>query len=265
MPQSISTQRLQVKDTSRNFWSGLITLPFAIAVLVLGLAAILTGPVATSMKLKQSKEALPLRLPLAMLDEDSLGPYRLRQRNTLDSVVVEALGTDQYMNWTLEDTDLSPNDPLRNVILFVTYYTGGSNLVPHTPDVCYLGAGYSPGQPHENKLIDIRSLQSNVSQIPIRVCTFIKTAIFNNKPVTVIYTFMCNGKFVNTRTAVRLLINDLTDTYAYFCKVEVSFPRADRAQSIEGAKKIFESVLPVFIENHWPDFEAAEELASKSK
>lgn len=243
----------------------MITLPFGLAVLVLGLAAILTGPVATRMKLKLSKEALPLRLPLTMLDEYSLGSYRLLQRNTLDSVVVEALGTDQYMNWSLEDTDLSPHDPLRHVILFVTYYTGGSNLVPHTPDVCYLGAGYNPGQPHENKLMDIRSLQSGVSPIPIRICTFVKTAIFDNKPITVIYTFMCNGKFVNTRTRVRLLINDLSDTYAYFCKVEVSFPNANREQSIEGAKKIFELVLPVFIEHHWPDFEAAQELARKSK
>lgn len=265
MPQSISSQRLQVKETSRSFWSGLITLPFAMAVLILGLAAILTGPVASRMKLKQIKEALPLRLPLAMLDEDSLGPYRLLQRNTLDSVVVEALGTDQYMNWTLVDTDLPPHDPLRLVILFVTYYTGGSHLVPHTPDVCYLGAGYSPGQPHENKLIDVCSSQSGVSQIPIRVCTFVKTAIFDNKPITVIYTFICNGKFVNTRTGVRLLINDLSDTYAYFSKVEVSFPHADRGQSIEGAKKVFESVLPAFIENHWPDFETAQELARKSK
>lgn len=251
-----------MNHASKKHGASLITTPFITAVVILGIAAILTGPVASWMKLKQRKEALPLKKPLHLMDEGALGPYRLISRNTLEPVVVEALGTKDYISWTLEDTDLKPGDPLKHVILFVTYYTGGSNLVPHTPDVCYLGAGYSPGQPHENKEIDVRRLSRGDARLPIRICTFVKTAIFDNESVSVVYTFQCNGKYVNTRTGVRLLINDLSDTYAYFSKVEVSFPGATREQSIEGSKKVFDYTLPLLMRDHWPDFEAAEEEAA---
>lgn len=265
MSQTIDTQQLTTNPPVKNFWSELITAPFVTAVVILGIAAILTGPVASMMALKQSKEALPLKKELHLLDDGALGPYRLLRRNTLEPIVVEALGTEHYVNWMLEDTDLPPRDPLRLAVLFVTYYTGGSNLVPHTPDVCYLGAGYSPGQPHENKELDIRNLSPGNTRLPIRVCTFVKTAIFDNQSVSVVYTFQTNGQYVNTRTGVRLLINDLRDTYAYFSKVEVSFPGATREQSIAGSKKLFDHVLPVLQRDHWPDFEAAEEMARKLK
>ena len=78
-----------------------------------------------------------------------------------------------------------------------------------------------------------------------------------------IYTFHCNGRFTATRTGVRLLLNDLTNTYAYFSKVEVSFPGATRQQSIDGAWKVYDRLLPVLLKAHWPDFEAEEEAVRR--
>jgi len=219
---------------------------------MLGAAVLLAGPVSSWMDFQQGKAALPLKKPLGALEVEKLLPYLTIQRQALESTVVEALGTDQYINWVLEDPSVPQTDPLRYAHLFVTYDTGGVNLVPHTPDECRLGAGYQAAQPHENIDIDVPIT------IPVRLCTFLKTAVFNREEVSVVYTFHCNGKFVATRNGVRLLINDLSNRHAYFSKVEVSFPRATREQSLQGAAKLFERLLPVLVKDHFPDFEAAE-------
>lgn len=235
----------------------LLTPPFVVAVLLLGTAAILAGPVAARLNLTQGKKALPLKTPLSSLDPTRLHPFTLVKAQGLDPEVVEALGTDRYIAWLLEDTSVTADSPVRFANLFVTYYSGGVNLVPHTPDVCYLGSGYNPTQTHENNQAQLPSLDATV---PIRVCSFVKTAIFNSDETTVVYTFYCNGRFVNTRTGVRILINDPKKTHAYFAKIEVSFPRADRKSAVEGARRLFDKVLPILVREHFPDETSSSEV-----
>ena len=236
-------------------------MPFLLVVILLAVAAILAGPVAKWMNIELAKKAIQLVRPLSTLTAADLAPYRVVNRAELAPAMVDALGTSQYINWLLEDTSKAPEHTLRFVSLFVTYYSGGRDKVPHTPDECYLGSGYQPTQPHENRNIEVAGIDGDGATVPIRLCTFGKTAVFQRAERTVVYTFHCNGRFVATRTGVRLLINDLSETYAYFSKVEVSFPRATRVQSVEGAAVLFGSVLPKLIENHWPDFDAAERAA----
>lgn len=239
-------------------------LPFMIAVGFLGIAALLAGPVAERLDLRHGKEALPLRKPLGALDEAALGAYRVVQRHVLDSTVVEALGTDQYLSWTLEDSSLAATDPLRYSQLFVTYDTGGQNLVPHTPDECRLGAGYQPAQAHENVEVAVAGVPATSGSMPVRVCSFVKTAVFNRSEVSVVYTFFCNGEFTATRNGVRLLISDPRDHYAFFSKIEASFPQANREQSVQGAARLFERLVPILIRDHYPDFASSEAAARRS-
>lgn len=243
----------------------MLTAPFVVAVVMLGIAVVLSGPVGKWMKIKHAKLPLPLASSLSVLDEKALAPYRVLHRHILDPTVVEALGTDEYISWTLEDTSAGPNDPLRHASLLVTYDTGGRNLVPHRPDVCYLGMGYEPAQPHEYIEIDVPSLAPALTKLPVRLCTFVQTALRDRAKRSVVYTFHCNGRFVAARTGVRVLLNDLTNTYAYFSKVEVSFPMATRAQCIEGAGRLFDRVLPVLLTHHWPDFQTEEEEAARRR
>lgn len=249
--------------------TSLITPHFLVAVVLLVASAGLAGPFARFMQFKANKKSLALKEPLYNLDVRKLGPYRIakdrtgeEQRHVLLPEMVEALGTDQYISWNLEDTSLPPNDPLRRANLFVTYYSGGADLVPHTPDVCFLGSGYEPAQQHQNLVANVRGLGATSADVPIRVCTFLKTAVFKHRKQTVLYTFHCNGRFTGTRSGVRLLINDPRTTHAYFSKVEIRFPAATRSQSTEGVAKLLGHVLPVLIEDHFPDFEKAE-AASK--
>lgn len=240
----------------------LVTSPFVVAVVLLGAAAGLAGPVAGWFNIKQAKLSLPLKAPLAALREEVLPPYRVQKRHVLDPAIVEALGTDSYLSWTLEDRGVAADDPLRFANLLITYYTGGNNLVPHTPDVCYLGSGYAPTEPHENTALRISMPGSESGDIPVRVCTFGRTAIFGSDRVTVVYTFQCNGTFLVNSRRVRVRLNNPANTYAFHSKVEVSFPKATRAKSIEGAKKLFARVLPELVRNHWPDFQAHERRAA---
>jgi len=235
---------------------------FVIVVFILIVAAILVGPVAWSMNFQQAKAAIPLRKPLSAMDVERIRPYRVVERVTLDGPVIDALGTDQYIQWLLEDTSVPPGDPLRLVQLFVTYDTGGQNLVPHVPDECRLGAGYEAAMPHDNRDIHIESPGMN-REVPLRVCTFVKTAVFQHNEQTVVYLFHTNGEFAATRDAVRILFNDPRDRFAYFSKVEISFPKAGREESVQGATKLLGKLLPVLLSDHLPDFDAAEKAAEK--
>ncbi len=236
----------------------LVTAPFLIAVGLLAAAVVLAGPVAAWKSFKRVKLALPLKKDLDALNAEALEPYRVLDRVTLNSTILEALGTERYISWLLEDTSVSPNDPLRNAHLLVTYYSGGVDMVPHTPDVCMLGAGYQPAQRHENMAVQVSTLGAELQSVPVRVCTFMRTAVFHKQRHSVVYTFFSNGRFVCDRDRLRIVINDPRDTYAFFSKVEISFPRATRTQSVDGARKLLERVLPVLIEDHWPDFDKAE-------
>ena len=255
--------------------ANVVTAPLVIAVAMLSAAACVAGPFASWMNLHQHKQAIALRAPLASLDESSLLPYRVVKRHVLDRVTLEQLGTDMYLSWQIENEDLPPTDPLRSAHLLVTYQSGGNSLVPHTPDVCWIGGGYEPAQAHENVELELASALGNPSSVetpttsagkptlsvPVRVCTFVKTAQRNRTKHTVVYTFHCNGRFVATRDWVRIRINAPTNQYAYFSKVELTFPSATREQSIEGARMLFDRLLPTLVRQHWPDFQAAEDAA----
>jgi hypothetical protein len=64
---------------------------------------------------------------------------------------------------------------------------------------------------------------------------------------------------------VRNTTTTLLNKHAYFSKVEVSFggPRTQprnlgREESVAAAAKLFNVILPILVEEHWPDWEAIE-------
>ena len=246
--------------------SRLLTPPFVIAVLLLSVG-VLNGSLSTWMGFNRIKRSLSLRAPLSMLQLARLVPYKVIRKLFHKPEVVSALGTDEYISWVLEDLSVPRGDPLRYGHLDVTYYTGGHYLVPHTPDICRMGSGYMPAVPHENIGVDVEGLGLEEDRLPVRVCTFQKTAVYDKEEVSVVYTFFCNGGYVETARGVRLRVNDPTKIHTFFSKVEISFlggggvEAPSRAKTIEGAEKLFRVVLPVLMEDHWPDFDAAEAQA----
>jgi len=246
--------------------SSLLSTPFVIAVVLLSVGAF-NGIISTWMGFNRIKQPLSLRAPLSGLQVHRLAPYQVFRRRTYSRDVVNSLGTDEYISWVLEDQSVPKGDPLRFGQLDVTYYTGGHYLVPHTPDICRLGTGYQPAVPHENLIVDVPGVGLDRNRLPVRVCTFQKTLLLDKEENSVVYTFFCNGGYAETARGVRLRVNDPTKIHTFFSKVEISFlgrggvEAPSRAKTIEGAEKLFRVVLPVLMEDHWPDFDAAEAQA----
>jgi hypothetical protein len=254
-----------MSSRTRAAWAPLGSPPFLICLAVLGAAAVAAGPGARAFRAALIKEAIHCRKPLYQMDRASLGPYRFVKANTLTGTLMAALGTDNYLDWVVEDSRVNRNSPVRYARIFVTYDTGKVTLVPHTPDVCMVGAGYQPKQPHENTTIPVPALAPKETEVPARVLTFIRSDVYNEEELTVIYTFHCNGQFTASRTRVRQLINNPLDRYAYFSKVEVSFSRrptgqggASREQSVEAARDLLNCLLPVLVHDHYPDWETVQ-------
>jgi len=248
--------------------SGQISVAFLLTVVVL-LAALGVRPWIKGAMSSQEKLPVPLKRSLAKLDREALGPYEFTDRAPVNAAVEESLGTSEYITWGFCDTSVTPlSNPLRYLNLHIAYYTGGRDLVPHTPDQCMRGAGYEPVE-SANVEIPIGSLGQ---PIPLRVLTFEKSSIMNHETPTVCYTFRVNGKFACTRTGVRSEINSFGQQHGYFCKIEVSFgsPRSKprnptRQESVEAAQRFLNRLLPVLLEDHLPNWDevvAGEEAAN---
>ncbi len=239
--------------------------PFVVCAVVLAAAAVFAGPVAKRMKVVLRKEPVPLRKPLSQLDKLALGEFEFDSPTILDPAVLGPLGTEEYISWLFQDTSIKESrHPLRYVSCFVTYYTGRPDLVPHIPQVCYLGQGYTAVTEGQ---IDASVLDPNgvPLEVPLQAVTFQKSDVFNRAKPTVAYTFHCNGRFLGSRTDVRTRLANPFDRGAYFCKIEVSFgtprsspPNPTRQEAIAAAEKFFNRLLPVLLRDHLPDWEAVQ-------
>ncbi|MCD6395527.1 MAG: hypothetical protein J7M40_18745, partial [Planctomycetes bacterium] len=118
-----------------------IQLPFLICLTVLALAAGFKEAVIEWSGAKLKKLPIALRKSLDDLDESKLSPYRVVRKSQIDPVVLNELGTEDYIQWVLDDTEADTLSPTRYCSLFITYYTGDPDRVPHVPEECFTGAG----------------------------------------------------------------------------------------------------------------------------
>ncbi|HOA74805.1 MAG TPA: exosortase-associated EpsI family protein [Phycisphaerae bacterium] len=206
------------------------------------------------------------RKPLKFLDQAKLAPYVLVPGGAVDikPEILDALGTREYIQWTLEDTSVDQTSPVRYVHLFVTYYTDDPGQVPHVPEECYQGGGYQ-GTGDELITIPIPELGQDV---PFKVLTFERSAFLGRESRIVLYTFHTNGRFAADRHLVRTILMNPTDTHAYFSKLELSFgtPQSSptRAEAIEAAGRFLRKVVPVLVNDHWPDWKQVEAASDAS-
>lgn len=227
------------------------------------------------------KEALPLKKPLAMLDAGALVPYEVINKHKIaNKDVLEQLGTDEYIQWELVDTEADKLSPVRYCSLFITYYTGNLDQVPHVPEECYVGGG-SQRVAAESVSLDVKGLvevsakdpgseparESGVDKrIKARYVVFLgqgSNMWRTNSKYGVLYFFNTNGAYAGSRTEARAIMGkNLFGKYSYFSKVEWKFygggPAGkvfpDKAEAIGASEKLLSVVLPVMERNHWPDW-----------
>ncbi len=258
-----------MSDDNASRGASLLNLPFVIAVVLLVGVAVLMGPLASHFGYRSAKKPLELRASLDSLDASRLGPYEVVHKNVLAPTVIEQLGTESYIDWVLKDTRRKPNETTYRVHLHVAYYTGGHYLAVHRPDVCMIGSGYELADA-ENTYLEIKTLAPERSTVPIRVCTFQRTKIFDDQQFVVPYTFFCIDEFRATEKGVRFKLNDPSYNHAFFCKVELRFMQgtaeakyASKEESLTASADFLSYVLPILISDHWPDVAEVEQALAE--
>jgi hypothetical protein len=249
-------------------WRELLQPAFLICVTVILAAA---GGLAVTGRAKVHKDPIPLKKPLTSMDDKAILPYRVVSKGAIANPdVVRALGTDEYIQWVLEDTSEAPGSPVQLCSLFITYYTGTPDAVPHIPDECYLGGG---SQTKENRGLDIpvKWLSSEnamiETKVPVRCLVFgghSANVWEGEDQFVVIYTFKVNGVYSGNRETTRLVLGTSRSRYSYYAKVEWRFFGAGGLNggriypSVEQAQKASEKLMGVVLgemeRSYWPDW-----------
>ncbi|MHC4153673.1 MAG: hypothetical protein ACYST6_01925 [Planctomycetota bacterium] len=210
------------------------------------------------------KMPLSLRKSLDYLDVNDLGPYRVVSKEKIDNEdVIKELGTEDYIQWVLEDSKAGADSPVRKCFLFITYYAL-PDRVPHVPEECYGGVGY---QRLSSASVSFKvNYDGRSRNLGGRYVVFSSLGSVDWRAETefpVLYVFHVNGEYAGTREKTRLVLNKgLLHKYSYFSKVEwkffnTSFGRMvypDKAEAIAASESLLAVILPILEKEHWPDW-----------
>lgn len=218
------------------------------------------------------KKPLPLKKSLDLLDEKRLAPYTVETKQKIENdEIVKELGTEDYIQWSLEDPEAAVDSTVRKCLLFITYYEL-PDRVPHVPEECYVGGGHQ--RLDADNLVFKVDRDRKEQKVPGRWMLFgTKDADYwaAGTKFTVLYLFRVNGEYKGNRESARLALNkNIRGEYSYFSKVEwkffntrfgtVVYPEKDEA--IAASEKLLGTILPVLEADHWPDWE---ELSSSNQ
>ncbi len=232
---------------------------FLICTAVLALACAGMSVARQKLGLYLRKEPLPLRKSLDALEEAALAPYTVVAKLKIQNEdVVRSLGTEDYIQWVLEDPCQPSQNPTRRVMLFVTYYRL-PDRVPHVPEECYTGGGY---RRLDTEPVAFRiGSPDNPRDIPGRYLVFESSGgapLSGATRFPVLYLFRVSGEYAGSRDAARMALNrNIFSRQAYFCKVELVFNQAftapTRAMAVSAGERLLTIVLPLLERDHWPD------------
>jgi hypothetical protein len=236
---------------------------FVICVLVLAAAGASMSVTMKKLGIILQKEPLPLKKSLELLDEGNLAPYKvvLPKLKIQNEEILKALGTKDYIQWILEDTEQPANSPVKECLLFITYYEL-PDRVPHVPEECWTGGGYQR-LVRESVTFDIDNHVDFKAKVPGKYLVFVPKNVSlwqSDVRIPNLYFFKVNGQYAGSREEARVVLNqNLFGKYSYFCKVELVFGRNSAAPSKEEAvaasEKLLAVILPILEEEHWPDWE----------
>ncbi len=235
---------------------------FLICVLVLAAAG---GGMSVAMKklgIILEKEPLPLKKSLELLDESDVAPYKVVSKQRISNPdTLKALGTRDYIQWILEDTEQAAGSPVKECLLFITYYQL-PDRVPHVPEECWTGSGYQKLGSESVKFTidDSNGFQAEVTG---------KYLVFGPKKIglwqsslriPILYFFKVNGQYAGSREEARLALNrNIFRKSSYFSKVELAFNRTSiapgREEAVAASEKLLAVILPILEREHWPDWE----------
>ncbi len=238
---------------------------FLICTLVLAIAGSAMSIVIKRFELYLIKVPLPLKKPLDLLDEKNLAAYKVVSKQKIENDdIIKELGTEDYIQWSLEDSDVEVNSSVRICMLFITYYEL-PDRVPHVPDECYVGSG-SERIGADNIVFKVNK-EGGEQEVPGRCVVFATTTAdywAASSKFPVLYLFRVNGEYKGNRESARVALNkNIFSKHSYFSKVEWKFFNMrfgtmiypSKEEAIAASKKLLAVILPILEKEHWPDWE----------
>ncbi|HEW78703.1 MAG TPA: hypothetical protein ENH34_01870 [Phycisphaerales bacterium] len=246
---------------------------FLICAIVLAIAGSGMSIAIKSFGVYLKKEPLPLKKSLDLLDENGLAAYRVVSKDKIENEeIVKALGTEDYIQWTLEDTGAAADSAVRYCLLFITYYEL-PDRVPHVPEECYTGSGYQKLS-SDGITLEINK-DGTEGKIPARRLIFgaMNSNVWQaDTKFPVLYFFNVNGVYASSREDARIVLNkNIFGEYSYFCKVEWKFFNAkfgtvaypSKEEAAAASQKLLSVILPILESQHWPGIKKEEADSSK--
>jgi hypothetical protein len=230
-----------------------------------GLLAITAGGMSVAIKMAgiyTKKEPLLLKKTLSDMDKSNLAPYKVVTKSKIENQdILNTLGTEDYIQWTLEDTRVPAESKTRFCTLFITYYSL-PDIVPHRPEECYIGGGL---QGIKFETVMLRVTQGlNEREIKARYLVFADTkaesSLGGGTSFPILYTFNADGKYGDRDDVRRALNKNLFSKFSYFSKVEWKFYNTasgraiypNKQEAIAASEKLMSVILPVLEKEHWP-------------
>ena len=232
---------------------------FVVCLLIILLAASGLEASVRSLRIHMVKLPAQLQAPLASLPT-KIGSFEAREVENPDTgklemdvkfpeEMLQALGTDQYLNRNYQDTQVEQGQtPL--VTLFFTYYTGKGELVPHTPERCQAAVGYTEVGT-ETFSVTAPGLGLPEDTLKVRATIFAGSdpRSGRTRSFAIIYFFVANGEYFDYWVAVRLHLNGIRayffDKYSYYAFLRLTFPESNnKEECMATAKKFLRFALP---------------------
>jgi hypothetical protein len=210
-----------------------------------------------------TKIPIHLRKSFDDIDREQIAPYKVvSERQITDKEILSSLGTKDYIQWIIEDTEVSEKSPVKYCDLFITYY-GKHDRVPHVPEECYVAAG---NEQIGDKIITL-DIGEKTDSINMKLLAFRSqnsNALSVGSEFSRMYFFKVNEYFACTRGGVRKALGkNIFGKYSFFSKVEWQFYGGGRVapsekQIIAASEKLISKILPVLKNEHWPDLNELE-------
>ena len=255
-----------MKDTCKTY----LQPAFLICAAILAISAAGMSAAVKSFGMYLEKKPFPLKKSLDLLDQAGLGPYKVTSKRKIDNKdVLKSLGTEDYIEWTIEDSEVSKDSPIRQCMLFITYYSI-PDRVPHVPEECYTGSGY---QRLSSEVLPIKfedANEKNPAESSSHKDVLVKYLVFeatssekwwSSSKFPVLYVFSVNGQYTNSREETRLVLNkNIFNKHSYFSKVEWKFFNTrfnqyiypTREEATAASSKLLKVVLTLLEKEHWP-------------
>ncbi len=217
----------------------------ALAILIVG--AVGFRLLVAQLNIHLLKEPVDLRRPLDSIP-NKIGRWeRVGSDAVFSDALIEELGTRRYLD-RMYAVDGNPSKGVVHV--HVAYYTGTIDAVPHIPERCWAVGGLSLTRNSEGVIIDLdrrgwRTLAgaaspgymstsitdpvtAEVEQVTLPKGDIAVTTVeFQDPKKPTVrqvggYFFIANGQTARTSYDVRTLAFNLTDRYAYYCKIQLT-------------------------------------------